>query len=103
MAGWNDLFDAIISEKRREILQILKNREFPVPLIAQKTGLGKETTYYHLKILKHAGFIKERLKKRNSVLDTKIDWQGNPKAKKWKKEIKLYKITPEGEKALRYF
>ena len=103
MADWEDKYDAVISAKRRDILQILKNREFPVLLIAQKCNLSTNTTYHHLKVLKQYGLIKERKKRRNKVLNIGDDWKGKPDIKLWKKEIKLFKITPEGEKALRYF
>ncbi|MFL5911554.1 MAG: ArsR/SmtB family transcription factor [Gaiellaceae bacterium] len=55
-----EMFDAIAQPKRREILQLLADRELSVGEIASRFDVTQPAISQHLKVLKESGLVSER-------------------------------------------
>ena len=55
-----EMFEAIAQPKRREILQLLADRELSVGEIASRFDVTQPAISQHLKVLKESGLVTER-------------------------------------------
>jgi DNA-binding transcriptional ArsR family regulator len=54
------VFDAISEPRRREILELIRERELPAGEIAARFDVTRPTISQHLTVLKNAGLLSER-------------------------------------------
>jgi DNA-binding transcriptional ArsR family regulator len=69
-----DVLKALVEPRRREILQLVGNRELPAGEIAQHFNVSRPAISQHLQILKAAGLVSERR------LGTRHLYQARPEA-----------------------
>lgn len=53
----NDIFRALSDPTRREILRVLRERDFTAGELAERFPLAKSTLSGHFNVLRHAGLI----------------------------------------------
>ena len=56
----DEIFQAIAEPRRREILQLVRNRELPAGKIAEHFDVTRSAISQHLGVLKRAGLLVER-------------------------------------------
>lgn len=56
-ATTSDVFNAIAEPQRREILSLLRQREFSVGGVAEELGLKQPATSKHLRVLREVGLV----------------------------------------------
>ncbi|HEX7278195.1 MAG TPA: metalloregulator ArsR/SmtB family transcription factor [Solirubrobacterales bacterium] len=55
-----DAFNAVAEPRRREILDLLADRERPVNELVELTGLGQPQVSKHLRVLREVGAVRAR-------------------------------------------
>jgi DNA-binding transcriptional ArsR family regulator len=76
-----DAFNAVAEPRRREILDLLADRERPVGELVELTGLGQPQVSKHLRVLREVGAVQAREEGRRrlysvnaEVLRPVFDW-----------------------------
>jgi DNA-binding transcriptional ArsR family regulator len=59
-ATTSDVFNAIAEPQRREILVLLRAREWPVSELAQELGMAQPGASKHLRVLREVGLVRGR-------------------------------------------
>lgn len=62
-----DAFNAVAEPRRREILDLLADRERPVNELVELTGLGQPQVSKHLRVLREVGVVRAREEGRRRV------------------------------------
>ena len=65
-----DAFNAVAEPRRREILDLLADRERPVNELVELTGLGQPQVSKHLRVLREVGAVQAREKGRQRLYRT---------------------------------
>jgi DNA-binding transcriptional ArsR family regulator len=59
-ATTSDVFNAIAEPQRRQILGLLRQREWPVTELARALGMPQPGTSKHLRVLREVGLVRDR-------------------------------------------
>ena len=59
-ATTSDAFNAIAEPQRRDILVLLRAREWPVTDLAQELGMSQTQASKHLRVLREVGLVRDR-------------------------------------------
>ncbi|ACU37808.1 winged helix-turn-helix transcriptional regulator [Actinosynnema pretiosum subsp. pretiosum] len=59
-ATTSDVFNAIAEPQRREILGLLRSREWPVTELADRLGMTQPRASKHLRVLREVGLVRDR-------------------------------------------
>ena len=59
-ATTSDAFNAIAEPQRRDILTLLRGREWPVTDLASELGISQPRTSKHLRVLREVGLVRVR-------------------------------------------
>ncbi len=77
----NTLFKALNDETRRQILDLLKEKDMSAGDIADRFNISKPSISHHLELLKHAGLITSEKKGQfvfyslnTTILDDLLSW-----------------------------
>ena len=66
-----DAFNAVAEPRRREILDLLADRERPVNELVELTGLGQPQVSKHLRVLREVGAVQAREEGRRRLYSVK--------------------------------
>src|SRR5690606_7195533 len=59
-ATTSDVFNAIAEPQRREILTLLRTRDWPVTQLARELGITQPGASKHLRVLREVGLVRDR-------------------------------------------
>src|SRR5690606_28818207 len=59
-ATTSDVFNAVAEERRRDILELLRDGELPATAVAERLGMTQPGTSKHLKVLREVGLVRDR-------------------------------------------
>jgi DNA-binding transcriptional ArsR family regulator len=59
-ATTSDVFNAVAEPQRREILGLLRGREWPVGDLALELGMSQPRASKHLRVLREVGLVRDR-------------------------------------------